>query len=192
MERTAHLGLDPWAAEGRPSLRRCDHPDCAEEGLYRAPKARDRLTEYFWFCLGHVREYNRGWDYFAGMNEREIEGIRRRDTIWERPTWRLGGAEPYRMRIDPQKVRDFFGLFEEDRRTEKQAEPPPRRPATPEDEAFAVFDLENSATLVQIKARYKELVKRHHPDTNGGDKAAEERLKVINQAYTTLKNSVLA
>jgi curved DNA-binding protein CbpA len=42
---------------------------------------------------------------------------------------------------------------------------------------------------VSLKARYKELVKRHHPDAHGGDKAAEERLKVINQAYSTLKTS---
>jgi len=52
--------------------------------------------------------------------------------------------------------------------------------------------LTGPVTLHEVKARYKELVKRHHPDTNGGDKEAEERLKLINQAYTTLKNTMLA
>ena len=104
MQRAPHLEIDPWAAEARPDLRRCDHPDCAGAGEYRAPKGRERLQEYFWFCLDHVRQYNLSWNYFEGMNEREIEYIRRRDTIWERPTWRLGGAIPHR-------VRDFFDIF---------------------------------------------------------------------------------
>ena len=53
--------------------------------------------------------------------------------------------------------------------------------------AFAVLDLEPPVEFKAVKARYKELVKRHHPDANGGDRAAEERLKTINEAYTVLK-----
>jgi curved DNA-binding protein CbpA len=52
-----------------------------------------------------------------------------------------------------------------------------------------VFQIEPPFTMVRLKARYKELVKLHHPDAHGGDKAAEEKLKVINQAYSTLKAS---
>lgn len=185
MQRFSHLGIDPWATEEPIVLRQCDHPSCAEAGQFRAPKSRDKLNEYFWFCLDHVREYNRSWDYFAGMNESDIERVRRRDTIWERPTWRLGGSMPH-------QVRDFFGLFDEENAEEKRRAEAPPRPPSPEAEALAIFNLTGPVTLVQVKARYKELVKRHHPDTNGGDKVAEERLKVINQAYTTLKNSVLA
>lgn len=192
MERMLHPGLDAWAAEGRPALRRCDCPDCAEEGHYRAPKGRDRLREYYWFCLEHVREYNRRWDFFAGMNEREIELHRRRDTVWERPSWPLGTRTLGGLGFDPRKVRDFFELFEEERQAERGRAERPAPRGTAEERALAVFDLDGPATLVEIKARYKVLVKRHHPDIHGGDKAAEERLKVINQAYTTLKNSVLA
>lgn len=186
------IGLDPWAAESAPNLRRCDHPDCAEEGLYRAPKAREKLNEYFWFCLAHVRDYNQRWDYFAGMSEREIESYRRRDTIWERPSWPLGGRMPHMSRIDPRRIRDFFELFGEDQREENGPRAEPGVPRTPEQEALAVFQLVAPVTLVQVKARYKQLVKLHHPDTHGGDKAAEERLKLINQAYTTLKSSLAA
>ena len=191
MERMPHLGMDPWTAEGRPAWRRCDCSDCAEQGLYRAPKGRDRLREYYWFCLEHVREYNRRWDYFAGMNEREIELHRRRDTVWERPSWPLGPRGFGGVRFDPQRMRDFFDLFEEQR---EEARSRAERPAPCDSAmaALAVFELKGPVTLVEIKARYKVLVKRHHPDTHGGDKAAEERLKVINQAYTTLKNSLLA
>jgi len=185
MDRAPHLEIDPWAAEARPHLRRCDHPECAAAGEYRAPKDRDRLREYFWFCLDHVRQYNLSWNYFEGMNEREIEHIRRRDTVWERPTWRLGGAMPHR-------VRDYFDLFEEDGAEERRASERKSHPMTAEEQALAVLDLAGPVTLPEIKARYKELVKRHHPDTNGGDKEAEERLKLINQAYTTLKTTLLA
>ncbi|HUC61558.1 MAG TPA: J domain-containing protein [Alphaproteobacteria bacterium] len=195
MHRAPNLEFDPWVAEPRPAPRRCDHPECAEAGAYRAPKGRDRLADYFWFCLEHVRAYNLSWNYFAGMNEAEIERIRRRDTVWDRPSWPLsGGVGPmagratHRFHNGAYNVRDFFELFDE------EAEPraPARRPSTPEDEALAVFALHAPVTLLQVKARYKELVKRHHPDRNGGDPAAEERLKVINQAYTTLKGLIAA
>ena len=59
-----------------------------------------------------------------------------------------------------------------------------------EAKALSTMDLSPPVTLDKLKARYKELVKRFHPDTHGGDKAAEERLKLINQAYSTLRNSV--
>ena len=73
----------------------------------------------------------------------------------------------------------------------KGAPPPPRRrPAGPVEEALAVLELDWTASPYEIKARYKALVKRHHPDANGGDKAAEERLKSINQAYTVLKAQI--
>ena len=53
-------------------VRRCQHPGCPEPGAYRAPVARDRLNEFYWFCIEHVREYNLAWDFFAGMSEEEI------------------------------------------------------------------------------------------------------------------------
>lgn len=188
----AQLGIDPWAAEARPVVRRCDHPVCAEEGCYRAPKDRDRLTDYYWFCLEHVRDYNSRWNYYAGMGEREIELHRRRDTVWDRPTWPLGGFAARGGSFEARRLRDFFELFEEECSDERRAAERRRHRSSAEGEALAVFELEGPVTLLEVKARYKALVKLHHPDTNGGDKAAEERLKIINQAYTTLKSSLLA
>ena len=52
-----------------------------------------------------------------------------------------------------------------------------------------MFEIEPPLTPVRLKARYKVLVKLHHPDAHGGDKVAEEKLKIINQAYATLKAS---
>lgn len=165
--------------------RVCDHPDCAEEGTHRAPRARDRLEDYLWLCLDHVRDYNRLWDYYAGMSETEIEAQRRADATWRRPTWPLGAG---RLGRDPN-VADPFGVFETDspgRRAPGAEKPAPRRRMTDAEQALAVLDLAPPATRETIKRRYKSLVKALHPDANGGDKHAEDRLKSINQAYAVL------
>ena len=165
-----------------PPPRPCAHPGCVAGGEFRAPRNRE-LTEYYWFCLEHVRAYNASWNYYAGMNETEIEREIRKDIVGQRPTWRFGSRVAWRFRPGVQD----FGLFDFD--TEHVAPKQQAKPKTPQERALATFDLDLPLTLVALKSRYKELVKRHHPDANGGDKEAEERLKIINQAYSTLKAS---
>jgi len=164
--------------------RLCDHPDCRETGDFRAPRTRDALNEYYWFCLEHVRAYNATWDFFRGMPPAEIERWRRADVVGGRPSWPLGarGPRPYQFGTESLRdsIRRFFAGGTE--------EAPARRILTPEEEALAVLELDPNATPAEIKAQYKKLAKRHHPDANGGDKAAEDRLKIINQAYTFLKS----
>ncbi|MGH6990161.1 MAG: J domain-containing protein [Stellaceae bacterium] len=129
-----------------------------------------------------MRTYNATWNYYAGMNEAEIEAELRKDMVGHRPSWRFGSRTAWHFGND---VRDF-GLCDFD------AEPPPKprsRPPTAQEAALEVFDLSLPLALTALKARYKALVKLHHPDAHGGDKAAEERLKIINQAYSTLKAS---
>jgi hypothetical protein len=159
--------------------RGCAQSGCAEEGLYPAPLSRDRLREYKWFCLEHIREYNKAWDFFAGMKEDEIEAQRRFDTVWNRPSWRVG-AGPKGF----GDIHDGFGFF-----NDGGAEPPrPRqRPQTEEDLALAELELQQPVAFDEIKARYIELVKRLHPDANGGNPDNEERLKRINEAYAKLR-----
>jgi hypothetical protein len=160
--------------------RCCAWPGCDSEGNYRAPRSRDRLREFQWLCLEHVREFNRTWDFFAGMNQSEIDGHRRDDVTWHRPTWRYGTAFG-----SADRWRDVFGLFGE----EARGRAGPRRPARPRskaEEMMARLELADGFTLVELKRRYKRLAKQHHPDLHGGDKAAEERLKLINEAYTYL------
>lgn len=171
---------DPSAAAAA-AHRLCDHPGCAATGDYRAPRSRDRLRQFYWFCLDHVRAYNAQWNYYAGMSAAEIEADIRNDTVWQRPSWPLGG----RSGLFGARVRDFglFGFEDEEEGA------PRKRPLTEQEQALAVFELAPPFTVAALKSRYKALVKLHHPDAHGGDKAAEERLKVINQAYTTLKAS---
>ena len=171
---------DPLHAGG------CAAPGCRADATHRAPKSRDELNRYVWFCLEHIREYNAAWDYYAGMDETQIEAHRRQDVTWRRPTWPLGSRQagsqdPWDMPFD-----DPFEILGE--RAERRAAP--ATPRTMTDEALDVLELSAPVTAEDVKTRYIELVKRFHPDANGGDKTAEERLKSVNEAYTTLKNGV--
>lgn len=189
VERKRRGGLDPDAEVGlgpgpRSHMRCCAWPDCTAAGDYPAPSSRDELRAFIWLCLEHVREYNKSWNYFAGMDEREIEAHRRADTTWHRPTWRYGGAK-----ADPRSYfRDPFGFFAhgEAGHADSAARSAPARPGGKAGAMMAVLELELGFTLEELKRRYKTLVKRHHPDLHGGDRDAEERLKQVNEAYTYL------
>ncbi len=186
--------IDPvFTAEPELPVRACERAGCAAGGDFRAPRSRLELNLYYWFCLEHVRAYNVAWNYYAGMSETDIEAEIRRDTVWQRPSWKLGerhGPGP--------RTHDPFGFYtgkeqgrehDRGRRANGQARDAASRAASACDQALAVFDLEPPFTPVRLKARYIVLVKLHHPDAHGGDKAAEEKLKIINQAYATLKAS---
>jgi DnaJ-domain-containing protein 1 len=161
-------------------VRGCKWPGCEELGEYRAPRSPKALRDYLWFCLEHVRQYNKQWDYFAGLDAAAIEEIRRRDTVWHRPTWPLGARPGNGAGQAEAKLHDPFDALG-GAHGDSSA-----RPCTPRDEALAKLGLDRAASRDELKARYKELVKRHHPDANGGCKASEERLKTINEAYTYL------
>lgn len=179
---------DPLAwEEPEQKTRRCDHPGCAEAGEYRAPQSRDRLNEYYWFCLEHVRAYNAAWDFYKGMSVDEIEQEVRQTATWQRPTWPLGSKTSSRR--FSYTIHDPLGMFEEEAEDLRKAR---AKPQTPEDQALAVMELQAPITIKQLKAQYKILVKQHHPDANGGDKNAEEKFKEINQAYKLLLDSLSA
>ena len=173
-ERRLQRAERPCAGRG------CDWHGCVGEGLYRAPRSRSQLREYWWFCLEHVRIYNAAWDYYTGMSGAEIEADVRRDTVWQRPSWPLGSGPSFRPNL-----RWFDDL-------DASAEAPPARPRSAAEHALVVLELTPPVSPEMVKARYKTLVKRYHPDANNGDKAAEERFKVISEAYRTLMNSLHA
>ena len=186
------VAIDPiTVAEPHPPARLCDHPGCEAGGEFRAPRSRIELDSYFWFCLDHVRDYNARWNYYAGMSADEIEAEIRNDAVWQRPTWPLGD------RHGPSgsgRLRDPLGIFSggdaSRRRNRRGANGEvEQRMLSAREQALAVFEIEPPFTPTRLKSRYKTLVKLHHPDAHGGDKAAEEKLKIINQAYATLKAS---
>ena len=190
--------------------RSCGHPACGEEGLYRAPRSRRHLSSFYWFCLDHVRQYNKGYNYFAGMPDEAVRKHQKDDVVGHRPTWSVG-ANPsgrgHRPSPPPDAqargfsfsrfgTQDPFGLFGRlhpgrDPANGAKAEParPPRRLGR---KSLRQLNLEDAATKSDIKARFKELVKRLHPDLNGGDRGSEDKLREVIQAYNYLRQTGLA
>jgi DnaJ domain len=171
----------------------CEWGGCRNPGGYRAPKGREREGEYHNFCLEHVREYNKSYNYFAGMADDDIADYQRSASIGHRPTWNIGvsrdGARTGRQSW-AEAFGDPFGFFGGSLRRGAADPAPRRRPlGNFERRSFEALDLEGTEDSMQIKARYKELVKRLHPDANGGDRSLEDRLREIIQAYNYLKSA---
>jgi hypothetical protein len=181
----------------------CDWPGCAASATHRAPKGRLREGQYWRFCLEHVREYNHSYNYFAGMSDDAVARYQKEAVTGHRPTWRLGlngrfaGATAGRHAYaDFVRVGDPFDLFPDGggragfadgragrvRRDDRLIPNAERR-------ALDLLGLEGGAAAPDIKARFKLLVKRHHPDANGGDRTSEDRLREIIQAYNYLKSA---
>ena len=169
--------------EAAPAARRCEKAGCAADGLYRAPKGRDRLRDYWWFCLDHVREYNAAWNYYEGLGVDEIEAAIREAMVGERPTWKIGenvrGYKTAEEFLRARVRRRFMG--------EEEESAPTAPAAAGEIAALRRLGLTPPVVFEAIKARYRILVKEHHPDRHQGDARAEETLKEINQAFTLLK-----
>ena len=163
-------------------------PGCGGQGEYRAPKSRQHLREYWWFCLEHVRAYNASWDFYKGMTPAQIEAEMRADTHWQRPTWPLGHLGAM---LDEALLRDPLHVLNAGLdRAERQRKGADEVPAELR-EPLATLGLAWPLSMSDLKSRYKQLAKQHHPDANNGDRAAEERLKTINLAYATLRGRLL-
>jgi len=179
------------APQACPDTHFCQWPGCQVIGEHRAPHSRQQLDKDRWFCLDHIRQYNRSWNYYDGMSDEEVETDVRRDTTWNRPSWPLGAEKNFKNNGEGIRI-DDFGAFGDpgdpkaDENVAEEAFQNRPKPSSPAGLALAVFDLKSPVSLAEIKDRYKALVKRHHPDANGGDKGAEEKFKQISQAYQTL------
>jgi len=181
--------LDNYETASEAEHRSCEWPDCDDAGEHRAPRSRHELGEYRWFCLDHAREYNKAWNYYRDMSEQEVEADRRRDTVWERPSWPLGsGPGSFESAgiesgdyFDPLGILGGNGFASSSNHESVEFNLPPKHR-----QAAAVLGLEAPVTTETVKARYKELVKQHHPDANGGDATSEDKIREINQAYQEL------
>ena len=168
----------------------CSHPGCTAEGVFRAPKGREREGEYFSFCKDHVREYNASYDYFRGMDDESMAKFRQADAIGHRPTWKLGARAAAASHVDESVFAEARAARRRGVRGANRAEDPPRYNALAL-KALLTLELNGDATPAKIKARYKHLVKRHHPDANGGDRSSEDKLREIIQAYNYLRANKL-
>ena len=173
-------------------IRECDKIDCKQKGEFKAPKSRKNLNEYYFFCLDHVKEYNKSWDFYRGLTVNQIENSMREDTIWNRPSWPLKG-NPYKvieqinnlyddkindLNLDNNKSNYFKNKIFNERFT------------TEENKALSILNVKLPITLEKIKKNYKKLVKIFHPDVNGNNKNAEEKFKEINKSYKIILNKL--
>jgi len=177
-----------------PGERVCDQPGCRVAGVSRAPKSRALLGEHYWFCQRHAAEYNRTWNFFAGMSEGEIRArVENDQTTGGRPTWSLkSGGRNREAAATRGGFRDAHGVFGPGMTAEQAARAAwDRRLGKLERAALADLDLEPGVDGPAIRMRYLELVKRCHPDANGGDRSAETKLQRVIKAYKTLQKARL-
>jgi len=168
----------------------CQWKGCGNTATHRAPKGRLHENEYWRFCLDHVREYNHSYNYFSGMSEDAVMKYQKDALTGHRPTWKMGMGNPANANIG-NDARDPFNVFREFGASARQRADrvePQRTVRNAERKALHELGLEEGAGKVEIKARFKLLVKRHHPDANGGDRATEDKLREIIQAYNYLKS----
>ena len=169
----------------------CEWHGCKEKASHRAPKGRQNEKEYWRFCLAHVREYNQSYNFFKGMNDAAVMAYQKDALTGHRPTWKMGTGKA-NTRADFRAFgtgADPFSLFGDGMRAEQQARAEAARPIrNAERKALDTLGLDVGASRHQVKTRFKELVKRHHPDANGGDRSTEDRLIEIIQSYNYLKS----
>ena len=177
------------ATTAQPEEASCDHPGCLRAGEHRAPMGHQREGEYFSFCIDHVREYNATYNYFSGMTDAAIAKYQKEAIIGHRPTWSMGTSRSGNgHRENGQDTSsDPIGNFRA--RFDRKAAAAPLKPryglvAT---KALVTLGLDETADAAMIKSRYKDWVKRLHPDANNGDRSNEDRLRQIIQAYRHLK-----
>ena len=173
---------DPDAATGEAGPRRCATDGCPHEGIYPAPRSRDALRDYLWFCLDHVRAYNKAWNYYDGLQGAALEAEIRRATTWERPSWKFATGQ-----LSDGAFTDPMGLFDFDKRDPSK---PGRLLSAEERAAWDTLKLSPVDDLAIVKKQYKQLVKENHPDKNRGDARAEERLKEINLAFSLIRKNL--
>ena len=173
----------------------CEWAGCTNPATHRAPKGRHQEGQYWRFCLDHVKEYNQSYNYFAGMSDDAVYAYQKDALTGHRPTWKMGakggehGAAAGGFRA--AGMGDPFGFASElgDAVRAERPEAEGRTIRTTERRALEVMGLEMSAGADEIKARFKALVKLHHPDVNGGDRTSEDRLRNVIQAYNSLKQA---
>ncbi len=166
----------------------CDKSKCSNIGEYKAPKSRINLNEYYFFCLKHVKEYNKSWDFYKGLTVDQIEKSMRKDTVWDRPSWPLKGnpnnvldqinnfmSSEYLTFDDDNRYHNFYKNKLIDETLTKE-----------QNKALKILDLKLPLSMEEIKKKYKKLVKIFHPDVNDNNKEAEDKFKEINESYKIL------
>ncbi|MCX7285760.1 MAG: J domain-containing protein [Novosphingobium sp.] len=192
------MNHDKFHGRVRGTGQPCHAPGCEEAGEFRAPGVRrpgfDGPGDYRWFCLDHVRQFNAGYDFFAGMTPEEILKAQSPLSGWERET---RAFRPDAGIDSPPRWADFADPLEAisqraraRREDHMRAADAARRGISPDERrAYDTLRLAYDADRRSLRSRYSELVRKYHPDRNGGDRSFEGRLQEVVEAYNLLKSS---
>ena len=159
--------------------RSCYNPDCKELGIYPAPKSKENLREYLYFCINCIREFDKSWNYFEGLNEQELEIEIRKSTTWNRPSWKFGTKN---LNYDFEKA---FRQFNDQKKLDEN-----KNVSKKIKDAFNLLDLDLNSTPDEIKRRYKNLAKKWHPDVQQNETNHNKNKFIdITNAYKTILDS---
>ena len=170
----------------------CDKKNCELEGKYKAPKSKINLRDYYLFCLKHVKEYNKSWDYYKGMSVNQIEYSLRNDVIWNRPSWPTRGSAKNVMNKLNDIMNTDFDVFSNNNDYKNVNNELKEHHLSPEElKSIKKLGINIPITLEKVKTSYKKLVKKYHPDLNKDDINAEKNFKDVNEAYKILLKKII-
>ena len=164
----------------------CDWNNCFEIGEYKAPIEKDNSKSYRLLCLAHVREFNKNWNYFSGMSDRQIYDWLKSDMVWHKPTQSFSSSDNFFKVLWNNALKDeldaasFKSQFNNMNKFKFNIN---------DIKAFGILGVSVGLKWTKIQEKFKKLVKKFHPDMNAGNKKYENKLKVITLAYTQLKNT---
>ena len=162
----------------------CDWNNCNEIGQYKAPIEKDNSKRFRMLCLKHVKEFNKNWNYFSGMNDDQVVDFLKSDMIWHKPTQSFSSADNFFKVLWNNTLRDELDKDKNDLNYMRQFKFDHR-----DIKAFSILGVSAGLKWQKIQEKFKILVKKFHPDMNSGSKKYEEKLKLITLAYTQLKNT---
>ena len=164
----------------------CDWSKCNKIGMYKAPVEKDNSKKFRLLCLEHIKEFNKSWNYFADMNNEEIENFVKSDLTWHKPTKSFGSSENFFNILWNNALEDKLNIF----KTSSYKDFKKTKISQTDQDALKAMGLSDSVKWEQIQSKFKELVKKYHPDKNQGNKKYEDILKKITLAYSQLKLTV--
>ena len=164
----------------------CDWNYCFDTGEYKAPIEKDNSKRYRLLCLTHVKEFNKNWNYFKGMDDEQVFDFLKSDMTWLKPTLSFSSSDNFFKVLWNNTLKDEFdktklrGEYNHMNQFKFDAN---------DIKAFSILGVSVGQKWEQIQDQFKTLVKKFHPDINLGNKEYEEKLKLITLAYTQLKNT---
>ncbi len=198
--RFKDMRIKPPKDEPSQEERTCEYANCRRKATAKAPKSREQLNDFYWFCQNHASEYNKSWNFFDGLSEGAAQAYSDAARHGHRPTWSFNSGSTSRARAT-RATKDFQEGFEDPFSMFSDRPPPSQKNAPANDgpqgprmgrlqaKALDTLGLEGHADKATVRKRYTELLRAYHPDSNGGDRSFEDQLQKVVEAYQILKNA---